>query len=94
MTELAALLAAEGEPELAGSAWDLRLVGECGCDTEECQSFRTEEHPAGQPYGPGHRTISLSPEQGMLTLDVVDERIMYVEVLDRAPMRDIRSRKP
>ncbi|MGW0247791.1 hypothetical protein ACWDYH_14275 [Nocardia goodfellowii] len=79
--ELVALLEAEGEHELACSARDLRLVGTCGCGTDGCRSFRTGTHPAGQPYGPGHRTVSLSPEVGMLILDVVDERIMYVEVL-------------
>ncbi|MFJ6016624.1 hypothetical protein [Streptomyces sp. NPDC092952] len=85
--ELVALLEAEGESDLAICAWDLRLVAECGCDDDACQSFRTEPHPDGQPYGPGHRCVPLLPEKGMLTLDVVDGRIMYVEVLGGEPLR-------
>ena len=84
--ELIALLEAEGERELAISAWDLRIVGECGCRDDFCQSVRTAEHPDGQPYGEGHRCVPLLPATGMLNLDVVHGRIMYVEIIDRPPM--------
>ncbi|MEI5519561.1 hypothetical protein WB401_06945 [Streptomyces brasiliscabiei] len=30
--------------------------------------------------------VCLSPSKGMLILDVVDDRIMYIEILDRPPM--------
>ncbi|TDC71861.1 hypothetical protein [Streptomyces hainanensis] len=93
VTELAALLEDEGERELAVRAWDLRLVDECGCGDDFCQSIRTADHPRGQPYGPGHRCVPLSPSNGMLILDIVDGRIMYVEILDRPPMRR-RERAP
>ncbi|WP_433452515.1 hypothetical protein ACQPXS_30765 [Streptomyces sp. CA-142005] len=86
VTELITLLENEGEPELAICAWDLRLVDECGCGDEFCQSFQTAAHPQGEPYGAGHRSVPLLPSRGMLCLDVVDDRIMYVEVLDRPPM--------
>jgi hypothetical protein len=86
VTELTSLLELEGEHELAASTWDLRLVGECGCDDDFCQSIRTADHPHGQPYGAGHRCVPLLPSKGMLILDVVDDRIMYIEVLDRPPM--------
>lgn len=59
-----------------------------------CQSFKTEPHPDGQPYGRGHRCVPLLPSKGMLVLDVVDGRIMYVEVLDRAPLRYARALRP
>ncbi|MEV0760576.1 hypothetical protein [Nocardia sp. NPDC050435] len=84
--ELSTLLTAEGETELAISVHDLRLVDECRCEDDFCQSLRTADHPAGEPYPAGHRTLALSPAAGMLTLDVVDGRIMYVEVLYRAPL--------
>ncbi|MEV6210217.1 hypothetical protein [Kitasatospora sp. NPDC051914] len=87
VTELAALLEEEGERALAVAVQDVRLVAECGCGDDFCQSLRTADHPAGQPYGPGHRCIPLLPEQGMLVLDVVDDRIMYVEILDRPPVQ-------
>jgi hypothetical protein len=86
VAELARLLEAEGERYLAIAAHDLRLVAPCGCEDDFCQSFRTSEHPPGTPYGPGHRNVLLDPEEGMLILDVVDERIVYVEVLFHPPL--------
>ncbi|MFI1281613.1 hypothetical protein ACH4U5_12790 [Streptomyces sp. NPDC020858] len=65
------LLEEEGERELAISAHDLRMVGVCGCGDDFCQSIRTDPHPPGTPYGPGHRNVPLLPERGMLILDVV-----------------------
>lgn len=88
--ELVELLEREGEHELAVGARSLRLVAECGCGDEFCRSFRTAPRPDGRPFGPGHRCVPLSPAEGMLVLDVVDERIVYVEVLDRGPLRDTR----
>jgi hypothetical protein len=86
VAELITLLEDEGERDLAICAWDLRLVEECGCGDDFCQSLRTAPHPQGQPYGAGHRCVPLSPAQGLLCLDVVDDRIVYVEVVDRPPM--------
>ncbi|MFD4655826.1 hypothetical protein ACFWP2_09345 [Kitasatospora sp. NPDC058444] len=88
--ELVELLEQEDERELAATVRSLPLVAECGCGDDFCQSFRTAPHPPGQPFGPGHRCVTLSPADGMLVLDVVDGRIMYVEVLDREPLRDTR----
>jgi hypothetical protein len=85
--ELVRLLESAGERWLAVTARDLRLVAACECGDGYCQSIRTEEHPEGEPYGPGHRNVDLDPEEGMLVLDVVDERIVYVEVLFRAALR-------
>jgi hypothetical protein len=86
IAELVALLEADGECELATCAWDLRYFGECGCRDDFCQSIHTADHPRGQSYGDGHRTVVLPPDRGMLNLDVVHGRIMYVEILDRPPM--------
>jgi hypothetical protein len=83
VAELAALLAAEGEHDLAITVHDVRMVGDCGCGDDFCRSIRTSDHPPGQPYGPGHRCVPLLPEQGMLILDVVDGRIVYIEILHR-----------
>ncbi|MFF2330249.1 MULTISPECIES: hypothetical protein [unclassified Streptomyces] len=90
VSELVALLEEEGESALAICAWDLRLVAGCGCTDAFCQSFKTEPHPDGQPFGPGHRCVPLSPSKGMIILDVVNGKIMYVEVLDREPLQDMR----
>lgn len=85
--ELVRLLESEGEQWLSITVRDIRLVAACGCGDDFCQSIRTSEHPEGTPYGPGHRNVLLDPEEGMLILDVVDERIVYVEVLSRPAMR-------
>ncbi|WP_405634377.1 hypothetical protein OHB53_09405 [Streptomyces sp. NBC_00056] len=87
VAELATLLEKEGEHELAIRVRDVHLVGECGCGDDFCQSIRTADHPQGQPFGLGHRCVPLTPSKGMLVLDVVDGQIMYVEIIDRPPMR-------
>ncbi|MEU6860545.1 hypothetical protein AB0B28_16945 [Glycomyces sp. NPDC046736] len=86
VAELARLLAEAGERTLAREVPDLRLFASCECGDDFCQSFRTSAHPPGTPYGPGHRNVVLAPAEGELILDVVYERIVYVEVLDRAPL--------
>ncbi|MCU7820665.1 hypothetical protein [Kitasatospora sp. DSM 101779] len=85
--ELTALLLEEGELRLAAAVQALRLVDECDCGEGSCQSIRTAEQPPGRASGPGHRTVPLLADAGLLVLDVVDDRIVYVEVLDRPPMR-------
>ncbi|MFG2991206.1 hypothetical protein ACGFZK_18290 [Streptomyces sp. NPDC048257] len=85
--ELVRLLEEEGERELAICAHDLRIVADCGCGDDFCQSFHTERRPPGTPYGPGHRNVQLFADRGYLILDVVGGRIMFVEVLDRPELR-------
>ncbi|WP_203351649.1 hypothetical protein [Streptomyces sp. Sge12] len=84
--ELVRLLEEEGERELAICAHDLRIIADCGCGDDFCQSFYTERRPTG-PYGPGHRNVPLFADRGYLILDVVHGRIMFVEVLDRPELR-------
>ncbi len=48
--------------------------------------FYVRPMPKGA-YGPGHRNVPLTPQDGMLILDVVDEKIAAVEVLDRDDVR-------
>jgi hypothetical protein len=85
--ELVTLLGAAGEHELAIRVRDVRLVSRCDCGDDFCRSIHTADHPEGQPYGEGHRCVPLLPATGMLNLDVVADRIMYVEVLGRPPLR-------
>ena len=85
--ELTTLLEDEGEHELAICVQDVRLVAMCDCGDDFCQSIHTAVHQKGKPYGEGHRCVPLLPSKGMLVLDVVRGRIMYIEILNRAPMR-------
>ncbi len=84
--ELVTLLEDEGERELAICVRDVRLVALCDCGDDFCQSIHTAVHQKGTPYGEGHRCVPLSPSEGMLVLDVVYGRIMYIEILNRPPM--------
>ncbi|MFF8375126.1 hypothetical protein ACF07V_03190 [Streptomyces sp. NPDC015661] len=86
VTELVRLLEEEGERELSIVVRDIRLHGECGCSDDFCQSIRTSEHRPGTPYGEGHRCLPLLADTGMLNLDIVHGRIVYVEILDRPAM--------
>ncbi|MBC3843591.1 hypothetical protein GXW82_35450 [Streptacidiphilus sp. 4-A2] len=60
--ELARLLRAEGEHQLADDIGAQRFYGWCTCTDDFCQSFRTAPEPNGA-YGPGHRSIPLLPER-------------------------------
>ena len=84
--ELDDALLASGESLLAASVDSLRVVEQCGCDDDFCQSFYTAPKPQGT-FGRGHRNVLLDPPwTGMLILDVVDDKIVYVEVIDRHPL--------
>jgi hypothetical protein len=85
--ELAALLLAENEPELADQMLSAVIVSRCECEDEFCASFYTAPRPEG-PYGPGHENIELEPSTGMVVLDVVEGRLMQVEVLWRPDFRE------
>jgi len=81
--ELRDALIAEDEADLASSVDALEVVQRCACGDDFCQSFYTAQ-PPDDAYGPGHRNVLLDPPwTGMLILDVVDDEIVYVEVLDR-----------
>jgi len=80
--ELEQLLLKQGESELARQVSTLSVVDRCRCGNDFCGMFYVLPKPNGA-YGPDHRNVSLDPEQGMLILDVVAERIAAVEVLDR-----------
>ena len=85
-SELRDALIAEDEAGLANSVDSLEVVQACGCGDDFYQSFYTADPPNGA-YGPGHRNVVLDPAwTRLLILDVVDDEIVYVEVLDRPPL--------
>ena len=84
--ELAAAIDASGEDRLTDQVGRLRIVEVCGCGDGFCQSFYTAPRPAGA-HGDGHRNVCLDPPwPGYLVLDVVQDSIVYVEVLYRSPL--------
>ena len=88
--ELQRLLSPESE-DLAAQVPHLRIVDRCRCGDDFCATFYTEPAPHGW-YGPGHENVTLDIDRSVLILDVVDRRIMCVEVLDRPEVRRILDR--
>jgi hypothetical protein len=86
--ELAELLITAREPSLASQINDSEIVAKCSCSDDFCASFYTAPKPVGS-YGPQHRNLELRPAKGMIILDLVDDRIVHVEVLYRD---DVRSK--
>ncbi len=84
--ELEELLLKQGEPELAAQVPVLRILDRCRCGDDFCATFYVRPKPKGS-YGPNHRNLSLSPREGMLTLDIVDGSIACVEALYRDDIR-------
>lgn len=65
----------------------MRILERCRCGDDFCATFYTLPKPVGA-YGPSHQNVTLTPEEGMLILDVVDGEIACVEVLDRPVIRE------
>jgi hypothetical protein len=84
--ELAELLITAREPDIAVQINELEIVARCSCSDEFCASFYTAPKPVGS-YGSKHRNLELEPANGMIILDLVDDRIVHVEVLYRNEVR-------
>ncbi|WP_432943932.1 hypothetical protein ACQPXM_01495 [Kribbella sp. CA-253562] len=88
--QLRAALSRDNENELASQVDELRVLEMCGCGDDFCQSFHTTLPP--EKSYPLDRHRNWYPEDddpgwdGYLILDVVDERIEFVEVLYRPPL--------
>jgi hypothetical protein len=87
VAELSGLLVASDEKQLARTVPTLTVVDRCRCADSFCAMMYTAPPPDGA-YGPTHRNIALDPKKGMLILDVLDERIVGIEVLYRNDIRD------
>jgi hypothetical protein len=84
--ELQGLLVEQDESNLAAQVPQLRVVEGCRCGDDLCSTLLCSTE-AEDGYGPGHRSVALTPKTGMLILDVVDEKIACVEVLYRDEIR-------
>ena len=86
--ELASLLRAGDEPDLADQILAAMVVEQCRCHDDFCASFYSAPPPRGS-YGAGHRNVRVAPRVGTVILDVVDDRLMHVEILDNRAVRGL-----
>ena len=86
-SEISGLLRASEYPGLADQVPNLDLVARCRCGERSCSMFYTEPPPTGA-YGNGHWTLMLDANKGMLILDLIERRIVAVEVLDRPDVEE------
>lgn len=87
VSELAMLLSNSNEEQLAETVSALTVVDRCRCGDSFCAMMYTAARPEGS-YGPKHRNVALDPEKGMLILDILDERIVGIEILYRDEIRN------
>lgn len=92
-SQVRSALIRDDETELATEIDALRVLTMCDCDEDFCQSFYTEPPPDGAYPLDRHRNWYRDNDEddelgweGFLILDVVDERIAFVEVLYRPPL--------
>lgn len=85
--EIAVLLRQENETTLAFQVSQLKVLDRCRCGDSFCSTIYTQPKPKGS-YAPSHRNICLAPTQGMIVVDVVDEKIVCLEILFRDEIRE------
>jgi hypothetical protein len=86
-SELEVLLRGDEELELASQIASLMVVDRCRCDLNSCATIYNVPKPEGA-WGPTHRNIVLDVPEGMTVIDVVDEKIVCIEMLDRDEITD------
>jgi hypothetical protein len=84
--ELAALVCADGRPDLAAQLPGLVVMSRCTCGDKNCAHFYTAPRPDGS-YGAGHTNVMLSSKTGLVVLDLLGTKIVAVEVLDRPDVK-------
>lgn len=90
--ELRTLLIEANRADLAAKVDGLPYFQSCGCGDGSCASFYTADKPDGA-YGAGHSNLMLTPQVGMVILDLVDDDIRFLEVLGRPDVHQALSAK-
>jgi hypothetical protein len=84
--ELKAMMRTAQRDDLAAQVPSLMVVARCTCGDLDCAHFYTEPPPLSS-YGPGHYNVQLSAATGLVVLDVVSDRVVAIEVLDRPDVK-------
>lgn len=85
-SELTGLLVAHGEDRLAETVDALNVIDRCRCGDDFCATMYTSPRPSGA-WGAGHRNLALDSKKGILIVDIVDQRIVEIEILYRDEIR-------
>ena len=85
--EIIRSLEARGEAALAATVPALPVLDRCRCGDDFCAMVYTAPRPEGA-HGPGLRNLQIEASEGVIILDVVERRIMGVEVLFRPGARE------
>jgi hypothetical protein len=86
--EVRELAERSGDPGLPEQVMALRIFDRCRCGEPFCATFYTAPRP-GKGRGTIHTSVDLDSKAGTIVLDLVDGKIVSVEVLNRD---DIRGR--
>jgi hypothetical protein len=85
--DLIAQFERDGEHQLAAQVSSLPIIDRCRCGDDFCATFYTAPKPK-DAWGVGHETIPLDAEDGYLNVDVVEGKIVSIEVLYRDEIRE------
>ena len=84
--ELKSLLAKSEFSDVASQVDELRIIDRCQCGEDSCATLYTVTRPDGA-WGAGHENVLLDAESGLLVLDLVNRKIVGVEVLNRKEIK-------
>ncbi len=87
VVELEMLFRKERKPELANQVASLELVDRCRCGDDFCATVYSVSKPKGA-WGEDHYTLPLTPEKGMLIIDILNGKIAEIEILFRPEIRE------
>jgi hypothetical protein len=85
--ELEIALKAQSRVDLSVQIGELPIVRRCTCGDEDCAHFYTTQRQSGA-FGPAHENFLLQTNSGMVVIDVVQGKIVAVEVLDRPDVKE------
>ena len=89
--ELENLTLSAGRSDLVQQIRSLPVLERCTCGERNCAHFYTAPRPLGS-YGAGHTNVMLPSDRGLIVYDVIDDRIVAVEVLDRPDVKAVLDR--
>jgi hypothetical protein len=87
-SELRDLVREAGRTDLAEQIGTLPVVARCSCGQNNCAHFYTATPPSGA-YPPGHKSVPLPARSGLIVLDLLNDRVVAIEVLDRPDVKKI-----